>query len=926
MDIEDKRYIIGIDLGTTNSAVSYVELAAAATKDRGIRLFKIPQLTGPGEVNAMPVLPSFCYIPGKYDVSEESIRLPWQSREEKVVGTFARDHGAKVPSRLVSSSKSWLCHSNADRRARILPWGAGEEVGKISPVQATASYLDHIRCAWNSKQDVEDGFLENQFVILTVPASFDEVARDLTLEAAKSAGLTDVILLEEPLSAFYSWLTQHEKDWRDFIAPGELVMVCDVGGGTTDLTLITLRETEGTPRFERIAVGDHLILGGDNIDLALARHVEQQFGGGGQLSGDRWKTLCHLCRQAKENILNLGTEEETITMVGEGSRLIGGTLTAKIDRRHLEQIVLDGFFPAVEKSQIQKVPMRKGISEFGLPYESEPAITRHIGTFLEHHRSDVQQFLGDRDPFPDLILFNGGSLKAGIVQEQVRAAVRQWFGESDTDRPRVLQSRDLDLAVALGASYYGLVKTGKGVRVGSGSPRSYYLGIATRQNAEQTDRQAVCVVERGLDEGSRITLSELSFEVLANQPVSFDLYSSSYRSGDRAGDLVTVDETMTQLPPIQTVIQFGHKGVKTAIPVQIEAEYTETGVLSLWCGSRSSTHRWQLRFQLRDTAREAGIADTAVFDTELVDQTVAAIDAAFSPNADAGDLSGLVKTIAGIVKRSRDNWPLGLIRTMADALLERMEARKLSPEHEIRWLNLTGFCLRPGIGDGFDDQRIKTLWKIYKTGVVFKKNQQAQSEWWILWRRVAAGLNAGRQRQFSQDVRQLLMPGKGAKNKMPAQQRIEIWMAIANMERLAAKEKTEWGHTLLSEIVPKKAKPQQFWSLARIGARELLYGPVDRVIAPKVVAGWIDRILGCEWKQIKAVGAAFVQMARKTGDRTRDLDSATVERVMAWLTANDMSGHTGMLKEVVEVEKQEESTLFGESLPAGLILRDHTSH
>lgn len=926
MDIEDKRYIIGIDLGTTNSAVSYVDLTAESTRDKGIRLFKIPQLTAAGEVSAMPVLPSFCYIPGKYDVSEDAVRLPWQSREDNVVGTFARDHGAKVPSRLVSSSKSWLCHSNADRRAKILPWGAGDEVGKISPVQATASYLDHIRNAWNHWQSDEEGFLENQFLIITVPASFDEVARDLTLEAAKAAGLSDVILLEEPLSAFYSWLIQHEKNWRDFISPGELVLVCDVGGGTTDLTLITLRETEGTPRFERIAVGDHLILGGDNIDLALARQVEQQFSGSSRLSGDRWKTLCHLCRQAKENILNQGTDEETITMVGEGSRLIGGTLTAKIKRETLEQIVLDGFFPKVEKTEIKQTTVRKGISEFGLPYESEPAITRHIGNFLEHHRHDVQQFLGDRPPFPDLILFNGGSLKAGIVQEQIRSAIRDWFGESETNRPRVLESRDLDLAVALGASYYGLVKTGQGVRVGSGSPRSYYLGIASPEETEESRPRAVCVVERGLDEGSRIALSDHAFEVLANRPVTFDLYSSSYRSGDRAGDIVTVDETMTQLPPIQTVIQFGQKGVKTAIPVQVEAEYTETGVLALWCRSRASSHRWQLRFQLRETARATGVADTEVFDADVVDQAVAAIDAAFSPDAGAADMSGLVKTIAGIVKRSRDQWPLALIRSMADALLERMAARKISPEHEIRWLNLTGFCLRPGIGDGFDDQRIKTLWKIYKSGLTFRKNQQAQAEWWILWRRVAAGLNAGRQRQFSQDVRQLLMPKKGTKVRMSAQQRIEIWMAIANMERLAAKEKAEWGGTLLSEIVPKKAKPQQFWALSRIGARHLLYGPVDRVIPPETVTGWIDRILASEWQQIKAVGAALVQMARKTGDRARDLDDAAMDRVMAWLSANGLNGHTRMLTEVVEVERQEESTLFGESLPAGLIFKDQTPH
>lgn len=922
MDKAETRYIIGIDLGTTNSAVSWVDRTSDETKDKGIRLFRIPQLTGMGEVTALPVLPSFLYIPGQYDISEDAIRLPWTSPSPNVVGTFARDHGARIPARLVSSSKSWLCHSNADRRAKILPWGSGEEVGRVSPVQATAAYLDHIRRAWNSGQEDDDNFLENQFIIITVPASFDEVARDLTIEAARLAGYPDIILLEEPLSAFYSWLIRHEKDWRDHIKPGELILVCDVGGGTTDLTLITLRETEGTPRFERIAVGDHLILGGDNIDLALARYVEQQFDRPGQLGGDRWKTLCHLCRQAKENILNAGSDRETITMMGTGSRLIGGTLTARIDREVLERIVLEGFFPLVEKSEAAKPAIRKGISEFGLPYEQEPAVTRHIGNFLEHHRTDVSNFLGPREPFPDLILFNGGSLKARIVQERIREAVRNWFGGNETARPRILENRDLDLAVALGASYYGLVKIGKGVRVGSGSPRSYYLGIARHgEPTAENGKQAVCIVERGLDEGSRITLGNMEFDVLANQPVTFDLYSSSFRSGDRSGELIDTDETMTPLPPIQTVIQFGQKGVKTAIPVQIEAEYTEAGVLELWCRSMASSHRWQLRFQLRDIPKSTGVSDTEIFDADVIDRSVRCIERTFSPEADPEALSGLVKLITGIVKRSRDDWTLGLIRKMADALIDRIEDRKLSPEHEIRWLNLTGFCLRPGFGDGFDDQRIRNLWKIYRNGVIFRKNQQALVEWWILWRRVAGGLSAGQQRQFSQDIRSLLIPKKGSKVKIPPQERLEIWMALANMERLAVKEKIEWGRLLLSEIAPKKARPQQFWSLSRIGARELLYGPVDRVVPPKEVAGWVEQILDQEWKQPNAAGAALVQMARKTGDRARDLDAALAGRVIEWLNKNGMERETRLITEVVHLERQEETSIFGESLPSGLILR-----
>ncbi len=920
----EQRYIIGIDLGTTNSAASYVDLEADESKNRGIKLFKIQQLTGLGEVSALPVLPSFCYLPGKYDISDDAIKLPWQTDEPQFVGTLARDHGAKIPSRLVSSAKSWLCHTQADRRARILPWGAGEEIPKISPIEATAAYLRHIRLAWNSRQgDNDDLYLENQMVMITVPASFDEVARDLTIEAANMAGIKHVTLLEEPLAAFYSWLIKHEKNWRDHIQPGELVLVCDVGGGTTDFTLITLRETEGSPRFERIAVGDHLILGGDNIDLALARYVEQQFNNTQPLSNERWKTLCHLCRQAKENILNQGTNAETITMMGEGTSLIAGTLTAKLDRKTLEKIVLEGFFARVKPAERAEQATKKGISEFGLPYESEPAITRHIGTFLEKHQADIYHFLGERSAFPDLILFNGGTLKSQLVQEKIRVAIRHWFDIDDQQAPRVLENPNPDLAVALGASYYGLVKTGKGVRVGSGSPRSYYLGFTRPTDDGKTEKAAICLVERGVDEGTTISLpEERKFEVLTNQPVSFELYSSSFRSGDRCGDVLPIDETLTPLPPLQTVIQFGQKGKKKTLPVAIEAEYTEMGVLALWCRSLSSNHRWRLQFQLRDTETTQTVGETEVFEAERVDQAIHAVHRAFAKDAATAEVSGVMKTIAKIVGRPKEKWPLGFIRQLADRALGLAEARKSSPEHEIRWLNLIGFCMRPGLGDGMDGQRMKSLWKLYKPGVIFKKNAQAKAEWWIMWRRVAAGLNSGQQRQIFQDIRPLLLPKKNARVRLEPQERLELWMAAANLERLMVKDKIELGRQLFAELHPKKTKPQFFWALSRIGAREMLYGPVDRVIPPDEVAGWIKKLLQKEWKNPKPFGSALSLMARKTGDRARDIPSDLEEQVADYLRRHEMTDNIEPITRVISFEKQDETEIFGESLPIGIVLQE----
>ena len=930
METFDKRFVIGIDLGTTNCAVAYADLEGEKDARANIRLFKIPQLTGPGEVSRLSVLPSFLYLPGAYDLSSESLQLPWRSADAadpaRFVGAFARDHGAKIPSRLVSSAKSWLCHSQAERKGRILPWGAGSDVYRISPIQATAAYLEHIKAAWNSfRGQDEDQYLENQLIILTVPASFDEVARELTVEAAAMAGLKTVTLLEEPLAAFYSWLIRHENRWSRFVSPDELILVCDVGGGTTDFTLISLREVSGSPRFERIAVGDHLILGGDNMDLALARGIEMRLGKTGAiLSGDRWKTLCHQCRQAKEMLLNGTAKSRKITIMGEGSRLIRGTLSADLNYESVEQTLIDGFFPLLDADEKPATrPFRKGITEFGLPYEQEPAITRHLGWFLDQHQITVSRFSGKEFKAPDCILFNGGALKPPVIQERIRQAIRRWFHQDDATLPRVLENPDPDLAVALGAAYYGLVKMGRGVRVGSGSARSYYIGVSTGSAGtdEENGRQAICLVERGLDEGSQIQLEGRDFQVLTNRPVSFDLYSSSFRSGDRSGHLVPVDDSLTRLPPIQTVIQYGKTGEHTNIPVAVEASYTEIGTLALWCHSRISDHRWKLQFQIRETGAALDIGDPETFEADQVEAVHACIRTAFTQPARGPFLESLGKDISRIIDRPREKWPLSLIRSMADVLLSLIQTRLTAPDFESRWLNLLGYCLRPGFGDGFDEHRIKAIWKIYKQGPVFGHHGQVRSDWWILWRRISGGLSAGHQRQFFQDLTPLLFSAKTGKQRILPQEHLEILMAAASMERLAVKDKIRLGNLVLADLQSKKAKPQQFWAFSRIGARELLYGPVDRVIPPAVISPWIEALISGNCPHPGPAGQALLQMARKTGDRIRDVDSAMAEHIQSRLSQQGFSAHqVRVLSEAVPLRKQETSAIFGEDLPSGLIL------
>ncbi|MCW7755214.1 hsp70 family protein [Desulfobotulus sp. H1] len=917
MQNSETPFVVGIDLGTTNSAVSFVDLRK---KSFEIKNFPIQQLAGAGVFAPHNVLPSFLYIPGTHEMDSSAIQHPWPKSTDMFAGLFAREYGGKVPSRLVVSAKSWLCHDQVDRRAPILPWGAPAEIPKVSPIEATSLYLSHIRSAWNTYHAKDpDLYLEHQQITVTVPASFDEVAREMTLEAAREAGLPRVILLEEPLAAFYSWLLRHEKNWMEQIRPGELVLVCDMGGGTSDFTLISLKESEegGSPRFERIAVGDHLILGGDNVDLALARMIEMRLGGKDiSLSGDRWKVLCHLCRAAKERLLEGGRARERITIMGEGRRLIGDTVSVFLEQEETEEIVLEGFFPRLSPDDLKRdaPPVTGGVTEFGLPYAADAALTRYLAAFLYSHKEEVHRKM-DRSVCPDHILFNGGALKPLSIRERIRVAVSDLFNLSPDQAPAELENPNPDLAVSLGAAYYGLVKYGKGVRVGSGSPRSYYMSIGVGEQ-----KKALCLVERGLDEGSVIDLPRNIFEVQANQPVQFDVYASSFRSGDRAGDLINIDETLSPLPPLRTLIRFGKKEEARSIPVHMEANYTEMGSLALWCRSGISDHRWQLSFQLRQPYQVLVPDNKDILDAERVDAAVCAALMAFD---DTGEIVNPVREIAAIVLLSKNQWPLDLLRKISDALLSEPDLRRISPAHESRWLNLLGFCLRPGTGDAFDDERLRKLWRFYKDGLVFTNKTQNKNEWWILWRRVAAGLGPGRQRQILQDLSSVLFTKTKSKKIIFSQELVEIWSAVANMEFLSVQDKKRCSEALLPLLHPRKSPERLFWSFARLCSRTLLYGPADRVLPPEMVTPWLDTILAMNWNDPEALASVLVPVARLTGDRVRDLSPDMRKKIgkkLENVRGDESREALACLYSVIPMERKEEKEMFGESLPPGLRL------
>ncbi len=612
----------------------------------------------------------------------------------------------------------------------------------------------------------------------------------------------------------------------------------------------------------------------------------------------------------------------------------------------LKKILCEGFFPDVEPSKDVAKRTAKAVAEFGLPYEQEPAVTRHIGRFLEKHREDIKNRLG-KEPMPDLVLFNGGSLKPRLIQERIRSAIRAWFLCDNALLPLVLENCEPDLSVALGASYYGLVKQGRGVRVGSGSPRSYYIGVASAEqnqtcnnnnnslenfpngssfaNPSSAFNKALCIVERGLDEGSVIQLPDMEFEVITNKPVAFNMFSSSFRSGDKSGDLLEIDETLTPMTPLQTVIKFGKKGEISQIPVRIEPEYTEMGTLSMWCRSSVTSHRWKLQFQLRETT-SGEARENEVYEDALVEDALALIASAFSTASQPSELTSMVKRMEQLIDSKKNQWPLSFLRTVADYLIDNAELSKNSPEHEIRWLNLTGFCIRPGFGDAFDEDRIRKLWKIYLKGCCFPKGKQNAVEWWIFCRRIAGGLTAGQQRLFFQDVSACLPANSSsAKKKTSLQEMTEIWMALANMERLLVKDKIFLARKLLPVLKPGKVPRQLFWVLSRLGARELLYGSVDRVVSAKEVENWIKKLQKIKWTSTNhkvPVILAVSRIMRKTGDRTRDVTQDMIDLVLPWLDKlNAPKESLSMVKEIVPIASFEESAIFGESLPQGLILK-----
>jgi len=608
--LSQSQYSVGLDLGTTHSVVSYVPLKEVDGEQAEVRVLDIPQLVSPGVIGQKKQLPSFMYQAHEAELAPGDRVLPWDAQPETVVGELARQLGSKTPIRLVASAKSWLSHAGVDRRSSLLPLQSPEEVPRVSPVNASMAYLRHLRDAWD--QQFPEAPLAEQDLTLTVPASFDPAARELTVEAAQAIGLRQTVLLEEPQSALYSWIQASAGAWRDQVKPGEVILVVDVGGGTTDLSLIAVTEEEGNLTLNRVAIGDHILLGGDNMDLALAYGLRAKL----QSEGKRLETwqvqaLTHACREAKEALLVDGDLQEVpIVVPSRGASLIGGVLRTRLTRDEVNMALVEGFFPRVELTERPVTQARTGLTALGLPYAQDARITAHLAAFLTRQVGATEDLTGfvpqpvHRFLHPSAVLLNGGVFKSAVLANRLLEVINQWLASDQAAPARLLQGADLDLAVSRGAAYYGYVRKGRGVRIRGGSAAAYYVGVESSMPAVPgfaPPLEALCIAPFGIEEGTQADLPPYEFGVVVGEPVHFRFFASTVRRDDVVGTRLDgwSEDEVEELAEIEVVLSAEHHRPGDIVPVHLVALVTEVGTLQLEAVAKEGGQRWKVEFDVR---------------------------------------------------------------------------------------------------------------------------------------------------------------------------------------------------------------------------------------------------------------------------------------------------------------------------------------
>jgi len=904
------QFHIGIDLGTTHTVVAYAKIQQ---KNSPIQIFEIEQLVAPGEVASRPLLPSVRYHPAQGELSDADMAFS-PSGEQAVIGQAARVLSAKTQGRFVSSAKSWLSHPSIDHTAAILPWGSADDVDKISPLDASASYLKHVRQVWNHK--FPDSLLENQQIVITVPASFDEGARSLTLEAARSAGLHHIHLLEEPQAVCYDWLRRHHDQLKTSLDDIKLLLVCDVGGGTTDLTLIKVEATDTEPKLSRIGVGDHLMLGGDNIDLALAHLAESRLSTDNKkLSAANLSHLLEQCRIAKERLLAEDAPEQlNVTLLGGGSKLIGGTRSVSLTKEEVKKIALDGFFPL---SKLTDLPDKKrsGVVEFGLPYAAEPAISKHIAAFLNTHSQAAQEALDGKSIVPDALLLNGGVFRSQPISQRTQELLNSWSNQA----PTLLENQHPELSVAYGAVSYGIAREQKKIKIGGGASRSYFLLIGTG-----TDQQGVCILPRGSEEGNEIILKERQFSLRLGQPVSFHLASLTGGNEYKAGEIITITDDFHPLPPLAVAFDQDNSNEQNEVIVQLSVTLSEVGTLQIQCVStRDTQQRWDVQFQIRKKSAQQvskQLPDNFPKALEQIESIFGSKSKDINPKA-VKSLRADLEKLLGL----RSEWSSHLLRELFTALLELRKNHRRSANHERVWLSLIGFCLRPGFGYQLDNWRIEQLWKAYQHNIQFVNETQNWTEWWILWRRISGGLDTEAQEKILKDLTKYLNPAsarQGNTAKLGKQRGYDDMVRLAAvLERLPTDQKQQLGEWFLKRLQKASEPAHTWWAVGRIGARVPFHASTHFVVSADTASLWLEQILKVDWKKIPQAGFAATLIARMSGDRVRDIDDEMRARVISQLKATKApASWLEMVESVKELDASEEQQIFGEALPPGLTL------
>lgn len=922
MKKQSQHYLVGIDLGTTHTVVAFANIEK---NNQEIQLLQIEQLISPGHVAARPLLPSVRYHPAAGELAAVDIAFPSDtsenpsSEERPIIGEAARLLGAKSKGRLVTSAKSWLSHPSVDHSAEILPWGSSDEISKVSPINASASYLAHIRTVWGHK--FPNAPLEQQDIIITVPASFDEAARALTLEAAAIAGLAKVRLLEEPQAVCYDWLRLNATDIKLALNNVHLLLVCDIGGGTTDLTLIKVERGENEPILTRIGVGDHLMLGGDNIDLALAHLAESRLTDTEKrLSAADLSQLIEQCRLAKERLLaDDAPDNIAITLLGGGSKLIGGSRSVLLTGDEVRALALDGFFPL---SGVHDLPDKKrsGVVEFGLPYAAEPAISKHIAAFLKAHTTASNTALIGEGCMPDALLLNGGLFRSKLITNRLVNLLTSWRNKP----PILLENKHPELSVAYGAVSYAIARRDKKIKIGGGSARSYFLLIDTDHVTEQ---QGICILPRGSEEGEEIILKDRHFSLRLGVPVRFHLASTTGDTEYKPGELIQITDSFFSLPPLAVALDGDKNKLHEEAIVELAVTQTEVGTLNIQCVSvHNNAQRWNVEFQIRNKGTAGLLPDT--YTSQQVNGAVEKIQTIFGSKSKQIDPKAVKNLRADLEKQLvsvRADWETPLLRTLFTTLLEVNKNRRRSEHHERVWLSLIGFCLRPGFGYQLDDWRVEQLWKLYPHEIQFVNETQNWTEWWTLWRRIAGGLSVSAQEQIFTDIAKYINPASarqaGIAKQIKSRGYDDIVRLAAVLERLPVDKKIQLGDWFLKRLQKTGESNQTWWAIGRIGARQPFHGSSHNVIPADIVAKWLKQIIAVDWKKTPQAGFAATLIARMSGDRVRDIDDMMREQIISKLKLSKAPlSWIEMVEQLKQLDEKEEQQIFGEALPPGLKL------